>query len=322
MNKKFECAPLKIFVRIFWLLFFVFTININLTPFAQEAKKDSASVRFLIISDMGGYASDNQKQVAVSMGQEAKKINAEFVVTIGDNYHGDGIASSTDPRWKTEFEDIYNSPSLQIPWYASLGNHDYRGNPDGEVAYSRLSKRWNLPSRYYVQKEQIVGKDSILIVHLDTSPFIKDYHKKKSEYYEHVKNQNADKQLKWLDSVLTVSKVCWTMVVGHHPIFSAAPKHGDTEELVDEVLPLLRKHKVLVYASGHDHVLQHLKEGNIHFFICGGGANFRDVAQRDDVVFGVGSLGFMSINVTLDKFQMKFIDGNGNVLHTAVIEKQ
>jgi len=300
-------------------LFVVLLISCCAFSIAIERRTDSSSARFLVISDWGGFASDNQKLVASAMGSEASRINAQFVITNGDNYHGAGITGEKDPRWKSEFEDIYTSPSLQIPWYASLGNHDYRGNVEGEIAYSKLSRRWILPARYYSHKAQISGTDSILIIHLDTSPFVEEYHEKGSKYGS-VKGQDPEKQLKWLDSLLTVSKTCWTMVVGHHSIYSAAPWHGDTKELADKVLPVLKKHNVLIYASGHDHVLQHLKEGNMHFFICGGGEEFRDVSQRADVVFGVGSLGFLSVTVRKDKLSASYIDEHCKVLHTAVIE--
>ncbi|MFA7228035.1 MAG: metallophosphoesterase, partial [Melioribacteraceae bacterium] len=130
------------------------------------------SVEFLIIGDWGGSASDGQKAVGISMSKEAEKIKARFVVTAGDNFHNDGIASASDPRWKTEFEDVYDFPSLRIPWHPSLGNHDYRGNVDCEIEYSKLSTRWKFPSRYYAQKENIDDSNYLLIVHLDTTPFI------------------------------------------------------------------------------------------------------------------------------------------------------
>ncbi len=125
------------------------------------------------------------------------------MITCGDNYHGNGIASADSPRWKTEFEDIYNHPSLQIPWYPSLGNHDNRGKVDAEIAYSKLSSRWKLPARYYTHREKIAGTTEALFVHLDTSPFVAAYHKKGSSY--NVEGQDPKAQLRWLESVLANS---------------------------------------------------------------------------------------------------------------------
>ena len=296
----------------------VFLITVFLAvSFAWSQNTQAPSARFIIVSDEGGLASADQKAVAAAMAKEAERIKAQFVVTGGDNYHENGIASATDPRWKTEFEDVYSSPALQIPWYPSLGNHDNRGNAEGEIEHSKLSVRWKFPSRYYTQVERVDDTTSLLIVHLDTSPFITQYRIEPDEY--HMKGLETHGQLVWLDSVLTATHVRWTIVIGHHPVYSAASKHGDTKELIDQVLPILKRHNVPLYVCGHDHILQHLKHENMDFVICGGGAKHREPDQRADALFGAGSLGFVSVTVTAKDLQLNFIDQNSTVLHTVQI---
>ena len=39
--------------------------------------------------------------------------------------------------------------SCQCPWYGVLGNHEYRGNTQAMMDYSEISRRWNMPDRYY-----------------------------------------------------------------------------------------------------------------------------------------------------------------------------
>jgi tartrate-resistant acid phosphatase type 5 len=296
-----------------------FTIILSFTA-AWAQSVPSNSVRFLILSDCGGFASNDQKAVAAAMAKEAERVGAQFVVTTGDNYHGDGIATATSPRWKTEFEDVYSYSALQIPWYPSIGNHEYRGNVDCEIEYSTLSTRWKLPTRYYAQKERIDDSSFALIVHLDTSPFVETYKIESAAY--HVKGQETKKQLVWLDSVLTVSQTRWTIVVGHHPIYAAAPKHGDTKELIEQVLPILTKHRVPLYVCGHDHVLQHLKNNQMDFIVCGGGAKTRDVNQRDDVVFGIRSLGFLSVTMTTKDIRVNIINDKNSILHSVQIPRE
>lgn len=299
-------------ISLFWQsLFIVFFLSLN--TFAQ-----TSTLNFLYVSDFGGKAGKEQKSVASAMGKEALKINAKFVVTGGDNYHDNGIASENDIRWKTEFEDVYNSTSLQIPWYASLGNHDYLGNAEAEVKHTALSVRWKLPSRYYSQIEQIDSINSILIVHIDTPPFLIRYQKENEKY--HVAEQNTKLQMKWLDSVLSNTKATWKVVVGHHPIYSAAPKHGDTNELIENILPILIKNNVKVYFCGHDHILQDIHTENIEFLVAGGGAKFRDVSESPNVVFGKGSLGFLSLSVTPEILSFRFIDSEGVILHSGNIK--
>lgn len=306
-------------------LYKAFFLTIGLIAFfsqpaviAQDDSKNEA-VSFLVISDWGGKASQNQKAVAAAMGREAEKIKASFVVTLGDNYHEQGIASEKDIRWKTEYEDVYDAPSLQIPWYPCLGNHDYEGNVEGEIQYSNISKRWKLPARYYTQEEKIDSDNSILIVHLDTSPFIEDY--RNGDTKNIFLSQDTQKQLTWLDSVLTNTKASYTIVTGHHPVYSSAPTHGDTKELVVNVLPVLLKHHVPMYLCGHDHILQHIKRDNIDFLICGGGAAPRESADREDVVFNKGkTLGFLSVTADKNTLTVNFVDSDNVILHSAVIK--
>jgi tartrate-resistant acid phosphatase type 5 len=276
------------------------------------------SARFIIVGDEGGFASSDQKAVAAAMAKEAERIKAQFVVTLGDNFHEDGITTATDPRWITEFEDVYSHPSLQIPWYPSLGNHDYRGNPEAELQHSNLSKRWKFTSRYYAQQESIDDSTSLLIVHLDTSPFLNQYRLQPTVH--HMAGQDPKQQLVWLDSVLTISHARWTVVVGHHPIYSSTPKGGNTKELLEQLLPILKSHHVLLYVAGHQHFLQHLKHDAMDFIVSGGGADHSTVAvAQEDVVFGASALGFVSATATSRVLQLDFIDTTNTVLHTVRI---
>ncbi len=286
---------------------------------AQSATGQAAtgSLNFLVISDWGGKAGKTQVAVADQMGRVAAAQKSSFVITCGDNYHGSGIASAESSRWKTEFEDVYQAPSLMIPWYASLGNHDNRGDADAEIAYSKLSPRWKMPARYYTHTEKIDGTNEALFVHLDTSPFVASYHKKDSVY--RVQGQDPKAQLRWLDSVLAASHARWKIVIGHHPVYSSAPMHGDTKELVADVLPVLEKRGVELYFCGHDHVLEHLVHGRLNFFVCGGGSSHRTVRDRADVRFDAGSAGFLSMTLTAAEAKAAFINDEGVELYRTTI---
>jgi acid phosphatase len=204
-----------------------------------------------------------------------------------------------------------------IPWYAALGNHDNRGKAEAEIDYSKISSRWKMPARYYTHTEKIDGTNEALFVQMDTSPFVTAYRKKGSSY--HVEGQDPKVQLRWLESVLAASHARWKIVVGHHPVYAAAPAHGDTKELIADVLPVLQKYGVQVYFCGHDHVLQHLVDGGVNFFVCGGGSSHRTVNQRKDVQFGAGSAGFLSMTLTAATAQATYIDDKGRELYRTSI---
>ncbi len=75
------------------------------------------------------------------MGICGAKMEPKFVVAVGDNFYEDGVASVTDPHWQNSFEKVYTAPSLQVPWWAVLGNHDYHGNCDAQIEYTHSPKR-------------------------------------------------------------------------------------------------------------------------------------------------------------------------------------
>jgi tartrate-resistant acid phosphatase type 5 len=297
------------------LLLILFCLPLNAQSSSEKHFPDS--LNFLVISDFGGQGGKIQRDVAYQLGQIAHVEKSRFVITCGDNYHLNGISNAHDPRWKSEYEEIYSSLSLMIPWYASLGNHDYIGSAQAEIEYSLISNRWKMPDRYYAHKEKINDTADVLFVHIDTSPFITDYRNNDSIY--HVLGQDIHKQLHWIDSVLASSHALWKIVVGHHPIYSSVGNHGNTKELINDVLPLLQKYGVRIYFCGHEHILQYLVHDKINFFVCGGGSVSRPVSDRDDVKFGIGSPGFLSMTITPVSATGVYFNDKGKKLYSTTI---
>ena len=113
----------------------------------QQAATDPADswkaleqpLNFYIANDLGRNGYYEQKTVAATMGSMAEAIDIEFVVAAGDVHHFEGVQSTSDPLWMTNYELIYSHPDLMIPWYPVCGNHEYRGNTDAVVEYSDVS---------------------------------------------------------------------------------------------------------------------------------------------------------------------------------------
>lgn len=88
--------------------------------------------KFIAIGDWGDEVKD-QLPVAYSMARWADVNQPEFIISTGDNFYPDGVRSVTDPKWTTNWVDVYNNASLvNLPWYISVGNHDYFLSPDGD----------------------------------------------------------------------------------------------------------------------------------------------------------------------------------------------
>ena len=81
----------------------------------------SPNVTFLMIGDWGKEG-DALTANAKAMGEKAKEINADFVFCLGDNFYFLGVQSTTDPKWKTTFRDVFNATSLiNKTFYSILG---------------------------------------------------------------------------------------------------------------------------------------------------------------------------------------------------------
>src|SRR5262249_54738469 len=162
-----------------------------------------------------------QRAVAAQMAATASSMRAAFIISTGDNFYPNGVTSDSDAQWKKTYEDVYTAPALQVPWYVALGNHDYRGDPDAEAAYSARSRRWEMPARYYTSTIAVDDTTKAEFFVLDTSPFVEKY-KTEASYAGQVGPVATAPQLHWLDSALRVSKAQWKIGVGHHTIYSAS----------------------------------------------------------------------------------------------------
>src|SRR5580692_6262701 len=108
------------------------------------AQARAPSLDFVVIGDWGRRGRWHQREVATQMGRTAATLGSQFVISVGDNFYENGVDSVTDPYWRTSFEQIYTDPALMTPWYITLGNHDYRGNVEAQLAYSGPTGRWRL----------------------------------------------------------------------------------------------------------------------------------------------------------------------------------
>jgi tartrate-resistant acid phosphatase type 5 len=272
-----------------------------------------AALNFIVFGDWGREGKYHQADVAGQMARVAAERRCRLIVSVGDNFYEDGVASVTDPHWQSSFENVYRAASLQVPWYVILGNHDYRGEPAAQLEYSKMHPRWRMPSRYYNATERLASGKTVEFFFLDTSPFVEEY-RHDPGYQLQVSKEDTQPQLDWLDNALGASRADWKIVIGHHPIFSGG-EHGDTRELVRDVNPLLKKHEVLVYLNGHDHDLQHIDRDRINYFTSGAGSKIRLPGAITGTIFDRGTPGFMAVGLDAEKMHVEFIDYLGKSLY-------
>jgi tartrate-resistant acid phosphatase type 5 len=265
------------------------------SPPPFEVKPAGQSVRAVAFGDFGD-GSENQRATAAAVRNEHARKPFDFGLTLGDNFYEKGSEGPRDPRWKSWWEDMYGP--LGIRFYASLGNHDWKlpDSPAAEILYS--SPSWSMPSPYYT----FTAGDAQFFV-LDT-------------------NEVSAAQLAWLSEALAQSRATWKIVYGHHPIYSAG-QHGDTQRLVDALLPVLRD-RADAYFCGHDHDMQHLRpDGGVHFFVAGsGGAHQRPMHPHPRTLFARTDIhGFATLEADAGALTVRFIADDGSELYAYTLHK-
>ena len=286
---------------------------------SAEWKALEKPLNFYLANDLGRNGYYDQKTVAETMGRMAEAIDIEFVVAAGDIHHFEGVQSVSDPLWMTNYELIYSHPDLMIPWYPVCGNHEYRSNTDAVVAYSGISARWEMPSKYYTFVKDEDGV-TVRVVMLDTTPMIDKYREETDKYADASKSDYTE-QLEWLDGVLSEAGEDWVLVVGHHPIFAYTDKtESERTNLQQRLDPVLRKYgNVDMYLCGHIHTFQHIRrEGcDIDYVVNSSGSLSRDDVQPiDGTVFCSNESGYSLITVDENELDLYMLDKEGNVLHT------
>lgn len=295
------------------------TVMTAQTP--ADWKKLKGNVTMYLANDLGRNGYYDQKPIAELMGHMGETLKPKCVIAAGDVHHFNGIQSVNDPLWMTNYELIYSHPELMINWFPVCGNHEYRGNTQAVLDYSKVSRRWMMPARYYTKVFEDNGT-TIRIVFLDTTPLI-DRYRENSAVYPDACKQDRQAQLLWLDSTLKSACEDWVVVVGHHPIYAYTTKaEYERTDMQKNVMPILHKYNnVAIYACGHIHNFQHIRMPNddIEYVVNSSASLARPVEKTQGTVFCSSADGFSIISASKKTLKMSMIDKDGKVIHT--IEK-
>ena len=301
---------IKITRSLFNIVLVIFVTGLLISCTRQE------SLQFIVIGDWGMQGNDDQKQVALQMEKLAADGRIDFIVTTGDNFYPVGVKSVDDPLWQKNFEEIYSLRYLKsIPWYVTLGNHDYFGDFQAEIAYAKDHPRWILPATHYSRDFKSGGRTLAKLLFLDSSPYLVEY-QRRPDLYHHVDTQDPVKQTEWLTRELDDNSPTWKLVFAHHPLFTSGA-HGNTGELIEAWSGILSEYNVDAYFAGHDHHLEHIKtEGPTHFFISGGGgAGTRRVGKGEYTLFSLSTHGIAHVILDHSCMRVRFIDKLGEEIY-------
>ncbi len=298
-------------------------LNLHAEEISSATPASASALDFLALGDFG-TSDESQKQLAQTLAgyATAMKNKAQGMFLLGDNFYYPMPGGFLAPRWKTDFSDMYPASIFPFPCWAILGNHDYHDTPGNEkiqLGYSAFREhktRWTMPGKYYrldlPAKKPLV---TFLMIDTDWESINKRIHGDQVACWMSAEEKAA--QMLWLETQLTSKRAPFTVVVGHHPVYSDG-SHGDTPELVQELGPILEKHAVHFYLCGHDHDLQHLELENLKtsFVISGGGGApvCKNTEARKGSVINA-THGFSHLFILEKRLHVRHIDSFGKVCH-------
>ncbi len=271
-----------------------------------------------VTGEITGEDSDKKKEGKKSKDgkeKEGKKKKEEKVI--------EEMLSLKSRRWKEQVEDMYPASVFPGPQWAVLGNHDYHDNEGGEKVQLEYAKqpgvRWHMPNKWY-RVDVGTPKPLVTFLALDTNlPTVSGTKSKKTgKKQAHLALKDEVAQLAWLKEELAKPRAPFTVVVGHHPLYSNGI-HKDTKQLIEQWGELFEEHKVHAYLCGHDHDLQHLElENRFTSFILsgGGGARVRKLTNETrKMPYGHDINGFTHLQIQADALTFTHHGVDGGVLH-------
>ena len=304
-------------------------------PGEPEPAPEADFIRFVALGDVG-KGNDGQRRVAAAVVDVCAEFGGcDFAVLLGDNIYDAGCDDENDPQWITKFEEPY--ADVDMPFYASLGNHDYGAPPilqelaggigidprrgDAQLAYARVQDKFRMPDLFYRFAEgpvELVALNTATVFWRDL-PFVEAL-----TGFGEVTDAQIDALADWSDDPLAP----WRIAFGHHPYISNGP-HGNAgiydgvfiDGLIGSGTALrdfFEDHVIgdfHVLLSGHDHSLQDQGDfDGTSVFVSGAGASTTDLEGDNPAIWQSSDRGFIVIEVTRRRLDARFItvpDDNG-----------
>jgi len=238
-----------------------------------------------------------------------EKKNPDAILSLGDNFYDHGVTTSFDAMWTTHYTTYFFKP-----FFAILGNHDHLGSIQAQINYSLMNSLWIMPRRFYDRAYEEVHLIAIDTYEMAPTESIMNAVAMGQDHdtTQRILHQlKGEEQFRWLEHVLKNSTSTWKIVFGHYPIYSNGP-HGDTEELHKNLLPLLKKYKVHLYLSGHDHNICYREDG-VHCLVSGCGSRKSGTHIRPGFAW-LPSTGVAYVRTSPKELEFGFYGMNGETL--------
>jgi acid phosphatase type 7 len=257
----------------------------------------TGAFNFINFAD-SGEGNGDQLALRLQMVEET----AALAIANGDLAYDLSTYASIEANYYNVYQDIM----AQIPFFASLGNHEYLTDNASPMLASRVTPTAGVPvsdrGRYYSfdwGNAHFVALDSNLP--LDNAI------------------AGTGSMLTWLDNDLRNTSKFWKIVFYHHPGY-ATGKHQDEApagEVRQGIVPILEKYGVQLVLNGHEHTYQRTYEllggqvvapnsgGIVYITSGGGGADTYYTAPNDLIAQSLGVNNYVHAEVSGEEITVK-----------------
>ena len=211
-----------------------------------------------------------------------------------------GVQSINDPELQESFLTPFK-PFLEteIPFYLTVGNHDYKGDP---AVYLEVAKDY--PSIYHPKNFYTKQFGKLCFFALDTTIFDKLYY-----FYK------RGGQIRWLEEeVERLKDQCdFSIAVAHHPLFSS----GDRDRANPQLAIFLENYvfgTFDIYITGHNHVLA--DEGDhkktLQLISATGALPGGSPLETDKGKFNIETPGYLKMTIDDNTARYEFVSAEDN----------
>ena len=211
-----------------------------------------------------------------------------------------GVQSINDPELQESFLTPFK-PFLEteIPFYLTVGNHDYKGDP---AVYLEVAKDY--PSIYHPKNFYTKQFGKLCFFALDTTIFDKLYY-----FYK------RGGQIRWLEEeVERLKDQCdFSIAVAHHPLFSS----GDRDRANPQLAIFLENYvfgTFDIYITGHNHVLA--DEGDhkktLQLISATGALPGGSPLETDKGKFNIETPGYLKMTIDNITARYEFVSAENN----------
>ncbi len=257
------------------------------------APDDEGAVRFIVFGDSG---SGSAKQYALA--EQMATVPFDLILHTGDIAYDDGTQRELDAH----YFDVYAPLLRSFPAFPVTGNHDYRTEDAAPYRRSFVLP----PNGGEAGRERWFSFDwgPVHFVALDTE-------------------KTGATQAAWLERDLRENQLPWVIVYAHRPPYTSG-RHGPDADMREVIVPILRRHRVELVLTGHDHHYQRFGpiDGITYVVTGGGGGPLRRVQPDWLTAYAETVFHFVHVEVGSDELLLHAIDGVGREFDSARVERR